>query len=63
MFPEAESLLPEPTGMRCLVFFNQQVSFDFPRTFSSFSCTKWEGKKKKESANWDAQGQVQQTVS
>ena len=34
-----------------------------PRTFSSFSCTKWEGKKKKESANWDAQGQVHQTVS
>ena len=33
-----------------------------PRAFSSFSCTKWE-RKKKESANWDAQGQVHQTVS
>ena len=35
-----------------------------PRAFSSFSYTKWEeGKKKKESGNWDAQGQVYQTLS
>ena len=35
MFPEsltlqADSLLPEPMGMRYLVFFNKQASFDVP---------------------------------
>jgi len=27
---QADSLLPEPMGMRCLVFFNEQSSFDVP---------------------------------
>ena len=35
VFPEsptlqADSLLPEPTGMRCLVFFHEQSYFDVP---------------------------------